>query len=148
MHKRWIAEKPVHMVTFGGRMQSSGVIYQSQYRPAHPFNIHYTWSGNPAKLIQVQHLIETVDKVWLDSHGATFLQDIKAEIYDLQRRWSIKISNIRGIGKIFAFDVEDKNIRDEIVYFSRSNGFKVGLSGDRSIVFTPSILFTEVHYVK
>jgi 4-aminobutyrate aminotransferase/(S)-3-amino-2-methylpropionate transaminase len=148
MHKRWIAEKPVHMVTFGGRMQSSGVIYQSQFRPAHPFQIHSTWSGDPAKLIQVQHIVETVEKVWLDNHGATFLQGIKSELYDVQRRWDVRISNIRGIGKIFAFDVEDRNIRDEIVYASRCNGFKVGVYSDRSIVFTPSILFTEIHFAK
>jgi 4-aminobutyrate aminotransferase/(S)-3-amino-2-methylpropionate transaminase len=148
MHKRWVAEKPVHFVTFGNRMQLAGLFYQNQYRPVHPFQIHSTWNGDAVKLIQIQDIIDQLGREWMDAHGATFWQGIKAELIDVQRRWHVPISNIRGIGKIFAFDVEHHRLRDEIVEASRQNGFKVSKAGHKSIVFTPSLMFTEIHFAK
>lgn len=147
MHKNWNLEKPVHMVTFGGRMQISGLFHQRDFRPKYGNMINSTWNGEPAKLLQffdTMHQIKNVD--WADSHTATFWQACKAELLDLQRRGNIPISNIRGIGKIFAFDVEHELLRDEIVVHSRKSGFKVNPVGKHSIGFTPSLMFTEVHF--
>jgi 4-aminobutyrate aminotransferase/(S)-3-amino-2-methylpropionate transaminase len=148
MHKRWVADKSVHMVTFGNRMQLSGLFYQSQYRPKYPYQVMSTWNGDAVKLLQVQDIIDQMGKEWMDNHGATFWQGIKGELMDLQRRWHVPISNIRGIGKIFAFDFEHGRIRDEVHEASRQNGFKIGKVGDRSLLFTPSLMFTEVHFAK
>jgi 4-aminobutyrate aminotransferase/(S)-3-amino-2-methylpropionate transaminase len=148
MHKRWVADKPVHMVTFGNRMQLAGLFYQNQFRPKYPYQVFSTWNGDAIKLQQVNDIIHQLGKEWMDNHGATFWQGIKGELLDLQRRWQVPINNIRGIGKIFAFDLEHSRVRDEIVEASRQNGFKVGKAGTKSIVFTPSLMFTEVHFAK
>jgi 4-aminobutyrate aminotransferase/(S)-3-amino-2-methylpropionate transaminase len=148
IHQRWQAEKPVHMVTFGNRMQFAGILYQNQFRPRYAFQIHSTWNGDAVKLLQVSDIIDQLGKEWMDNHGATFWQGIRGELQDLQSKWNVPISNIRGIGKIFAFDLEHSKIRDEVHEASRQSGFKIGKAGSNSLVFTPSLMFTEVHFAK
>jgi 4-aminobutyrate aminotransferase/(S)-3-amino-2-methylpropionate transaminase len=149
MHRKWNLEKPVHMVTFGGRMQIAGLFHQKQFRPKYGNMINSTWNGDIVKLLQFFDTYHQVtSKDYIDAHSDQFWQCIKAELLDLQRIGHIPISNIRGIGKIFAFDVQHKILRDEIVINSRNNGFKVNPIGDLTIAFTPSLLFTEVHFAK
>lgn len=154
MHANWNLEKSVHMVTFGGRMQISGVFYQQDLRANKRNNLELTSmlptsEEDPVKLIQFFHTHDMVYKVdWLDTHCSQFTETIKAELFDLQRRLHIKIDNIRGIGKIFAFDVVSRSLRDEIVLLSRNNGFKVNPIGDKTIGFTPSLMFTEIHFAR
>ena len=49
---------------------------------------------------------------------------------------------------MFAFDVKSKTLRDELVELSRNNGFKVNPLGDKTIGFTPSLLFSEIHFAR
>jgi 4-aminobutyrate aminotransferase/(S)-3-amino-2-methylpropionate transaminase len=148
LHSSWNLEKPVHMVTFSGRMQASGLYYQPEFRPRLGGQIHSTWNGDPVKILLLEDTSRFVKKFWLDTHAAQFMQSVKAELFDLQRKWSVRIYNIRGIGKIFAFDVEHKHLRDEIVNRSRDSGFKVSPLGDLTIAFTPSLMFTEIHLAR
>jgi 4-aminobutyrate aminotransferase/(S)-3-amino-2-methylpropionate transaminase len=149
MHTSWNLERPPHIVTFGGRMQVAGLFYQKEFRPKYGNMINSTWNGDVTKLLQFFHTHHQITKIdWIDAHTQQFWQACKAELLDLQRRSKIPISNIRGIGKIFAFDVEHQMLRNEIVQTSRSNGFKVKPLNTNTICFTPSLLFTEVHLAK
>ena len=104
---------------------------------------------DPNKLIQFFQTHEMVYKVdWLDTHCSQFTETVKAELFDLQRKWNVRIENIRGVGKMFAFDVASKTLRDEIVQLSRDSGFKVNAIADKTIGFTPSLLFTEIHFAR
>lgn len=146
MHTSWNLEKPPHIVTFGGRMQIAGCFYQKEFRPKYGNMINSTWNGDVVKLLQFFDTYDQIKSDWVDSHTQQFWQGCKAHLLDLQRLSKFPISNIRGIGKIFAFDVEHRLLRDEIVKISRNNGFKVGSVKDHTIYFTPSLLFTEVHF--
>lgn len=148
MHTSWSLEKPVHMVTFGGRMQVSGLYYQPEFRPKLGSQIHSTWNGDPVKMQLLQDTSNFVRSFWVDTHAAQFMQSTKAELLDIQRKSSTKIFNIRGIGKIFAFDVEHEILRDELVARSRDAGFKVNPISTNTIAFTPSLMFTEVHLAR
>jgi 4-aminobutyrate aminotransferase/(S)-3-amino-2-methylpropionate transaminase len=148
IHQKWLAEKPVHMVTFGNRMQFAGLLYQKQFRPKYAWQIHSTWNGDAIKLLQVHDIIDQMGKNWIETHSSNFAKTIQNELSDIQKKWNVPISNIRGIGKIFAFDLENAKLRDEVYEASRQNGFKVGKAGSKSIVFTPSLLFTEIHFAK
>lgn len=149
MHSQWNLEKPVHMTTFANRMQVSGLFYQPQFRPKYGNMINSTWNGDIAKLTQLKDTIHQITKIdWLDAHCAQFSQSCKAELFHLQKQWNTKISNIRGIGKIFAFDVEHQVLRDELVNISRENGFRINKVGKHTLAFTPSLMFTEVHLAR
>ncbi len=149
MHSKWKLEKPAHFVTFGGRMQVAGFFYQKQFRPKYGNMINSTWNGDAAKLLQFFDTYDQISRIdWIDAHSEQFWQAAKAELLDLQRRAKIPIMNIRGIGKIFAFDVEHQMLRNEIVHASRDKGFKVNPMNSTTISFTPSLLFTEVHLAR
>lgn len=154
MYLNWNLEKTPHFVTFGGRMQIAGVFYQQELRANkhnNPDLSHIVCSSeeDPNKLIQFFQTHEMVYKVdWLDTHCSQFTETVKAELIDLQRKWNVRIENIRGIGKMFAFDVASKTLRDEIVQLSRDSGFKVNPIADKTIGFTPSLLFTEIHFAR
>jgi hypothetical protein len=85
-------------------------------------------------------------KDWIDLHSSDFFSSIFTEFNQIKRRVKFNINNLRGVGKMFAFDVDHKLLRDEIVYMARKRGFKITAFGDNSIVFTPCLLFTEVHF--
>ncbi len=154
LYSNWNLEKSPHFVTFGNRMQIAGVFYQQELR-ANKYNnpdlSHLLCSSeeDPNKLIQFFQTYDMVYKVdWLDTHCSQFTETVKAELFDLQRKWNVRIDNIRGIGKMFAFDVASRTLRDEIVQLSRDHGFKVNPIGDKTIGFTPSLLFTEIHFAR
>lgn len=147
MHTNWNNEKPVHIVTFAGRMQISGMFMQGQYRARHSSQIASTWGGDAVKMQTFAKLFYLVNnKDWLDTHSAQFFMSVKAELLQTLRFVSFKISNIRGIGKIFAFDVDHLLLRDELVLLARNAGFKVNPLGTRTIGFTPSLLYAEFHF--
>lgn len=148
-HTNWNNEKPVHMVTFAGRMQISGLFLQSKYRARHASQIVSTWNGDVTKILTFSKLFWLVNnKDWIDTHSAQFMMSIKAELADTMRHTSFKISNVRGIGKIFAFDVDHQLLRDELVLLARDAGFKVNPLSQKTIGFTPSLLFAEFHFTK
>ena len=146
-HIGWNSEKTPHMVTFGGRMQISGLYYHHSYRPKVGGVIASTWNGDPVKILLFNRLHDVIhNKDWIDAHCPMFSQSVKSELFHLQRLAKFKISNIRGVGKIFAFDVNHKKLRDEIVETGRNRGFKVMPLADTTIGFTPSLLFAEFHF--
>lgn len=149
----WVSEIEPDFVIFGGRMQLSGCFYKNDIinleelerknisLPSFDLNV------DTAKLNSLLLLNKEVyDRDWLDLHCNDFISSVKSEIDEIKQKSRLSIKNFRGIGKMFAFDVDHRLIRDEIVSLSNYNGFKVGSLGDKTIVFTPSLLFTEVHF--
>ena len=49
VHTNWNSEKTPHLVTFGGRMQISGLYYHHSYRPKVGGVVASTWNGDPVK---------------------------------------------------------------------------------------------------
>lgn len=149
MHTNWNSEKPVHITTFAGRMQMSGLFMQPQFRAKHAGQIVSTWNGDAVKLQTFAKLFYLVNnKDWIDTHSAQFFMSVKAELQQVMRLTSFRLSNIRGIGKIFAFDVDHRLLRDELVMLARNSGFKVNPLGVKTIGFTPSLLYAEFHFTQ
>jgi 4-aminobutyrate aminotransferase/(S)-3-amino-2-methylpropionate transaminase len=149
IHTNWNSEKPVHIVTFAGRMQASGLFMQRQFRAKHSGQIMSTWTGDILKLQMLRKLFYLVhEKDWIDTHSSQFMQSVRAEMNQSKRKFKFKVHNTRGIGKMFAFDVDHKLLRDEIVQLSIANGFKVNPQGSTTIGFTPSLLFAEFHFAQ
>ncbi len=147
MHTSWNSEKPAHIVTFAGRLQMSGMFMKAGYRTRHASQICSTWNGDAVKLLTFARLFYLVhNKDWIDTHSSQFFMSIRAEMQDTMRKTCFKINNLRGIGKIFAFDVEHQLLRDELIIMARNAGFKVHSMGAKTIGFTPSLLFAEFHF--
>lgn len=150
---QWVLEQSPEIVVFGGRMSLSGIYYNRNIISS-PSNIEekgfkFNLSSSPnlmhfERLMTLKHMVYDID--WLDLHCTNFHSSLKTEFNEIRENACFKVLNPRGKGKIFAFDVEHRLIRDEIVSKAKEKGFKFGVAGDKTIVFTPSLLFTEIHF--
>lgn len=146
----WCSEKAPDAVVFGGRMQVSGFFHKRnlidlEMLEGLKFNIRA--KPDLFKLNYLNLLKKNVyKKDWIDLHSSDFFSSIFTEFNDIKRKVKFNINKIRGVGKMFAFDVDHKLLRDEIIYMARKRGFKISGLGDTTIVFTPCLLFTEVHF--
>lgn len=150
----WCSEIQPDAVVFGGRMQISGVFYQrslvgSLEELQTKANIEIKINST-VDLLQFQKfslLKEIVYEVdWLDLHTNNFASSIRTEFNEIQSKSFVDYQNVRGKGKIIAFDVAHTILRDEIVCLALRKGIKLGYLGDRTIIITPSLLFTEIHF--
>mmetsp|Transcript_41771 Transcript_41771/g.43774 ORF Transcript_41771/g.43774 Transcript_41771/m.43774 type:complete len:479 (+) Transcript_41771:26-1462(+) len=151
-HSSWCSEIPADIVVFGGRMQLSGFFHKRDLvdlEQLENLGLRFNILGKP-DLTKLNYLLilknEAYNKQWLDLHGSDFMAGVRTELNEVQKKSPIKISNVRGMGKMFAFDVEHRILRDEIVYECRKHGIKIGTYGETSLLFTPSLIFTEVHF--
>ena len=148
----WCSEEIPDIVVFGGRMQLSGFYHGRDLIDMEVLDekrIEFNFNSKPdlGKLNYLQILHNQVyEKDWLDLHCSDFMSSIKTEINEINKYGHFKINNLRGVGKMFAFDVDSRLVRDEIIILARREGFKISGSGENTIVFTPSLLFTEVHF--
>lgn len=149
----WCSEITPDIVVFGGRMQISGFFYRrgliesldSLKEAGINFNINS--SVNLLKVKQL-HLIHKMvyDTDWLDLHSNNFYSSVMTEFSEIQQYCKFKILNVRGQGKLIAFDVEHKILRDEILDLALQKGIKLNKHGDNTILLTPCLLFTEIHF--
>ena len=145
-HYNWCTELSPDIVVFGGRMQVSGFFHKPDL-VSEDLPLKLKAKPDISKLTYLLQLKDEVyKKNWHDLHATDFISSIKTEFNEIKRNSYFEIKNLRGVGKMFAFDVDHRLLRDEIVFLSRNKGFKVGISGDTTIVFTPSLVFTEVHF--
>lgn len=145
-HYNWVSEKKPSIVTFGGRTRLNGFFTTAEYKEFVNETDLFGHSAEINDVLLFDKLGEIgVKKDWLDLHNSSFKSSFRTEMDKLQSKLEFKVSNIRGEGKIFGFDVHSKKLRDEIVWKGRDRGFKVNPKGDRTIGFTPSLLFAEFH---
>lgn len=150
---QWCLEQTPDIVVFGGRMNVKGLFYSrnliTSIEDLNEIGLNYKLKGhadilNFKRLMELKKCVYNLD--WLDMHCSNFFSSVKTEFADLKGKTMFNILNFRGKGKIFAFDVEHEVLRDEIIHLAELNGFKISPMGRVSIVFTPSLMFTEIHF--
>jgi 4-aminobutyrate aminotransferase/(S)-3-amino-2-methylpropionate transaminase len=136
-HEHWNLDNPPDIVTFGKKMQIAGYFSTIKYRPDNLFQIYNTWMGDSlrilltneiGKIINEENLLERINDV------GKYIMD---QLYMLENKH--KISNVRGIGTLCAFDVEDsKTFLTKML----NAGINVGVCGTNSIRLRPSLTLT------
>ncbi len=150
---QWCLEGNPDMVVFGGRMFLNGLFYSrniiSSPSEIETKGILFNLNAHPDMLnyLRLKELRKMVyDYDWLDLHCSNYIASVKTEFNEIIAKAHFNIESVRGKGKILAFDVEHKLLRDEIVNKAIEKGIKLNPIGDRTIAMTPSLLFTEVHF--
>lgn len=150
---QWCLEATPDMVVFGGRMFLNGLFYNrniiSSPSELEKNGILFNLNANPDMLnyLRLKELRKMVyDSDWLDLHCSNYIASVKTEFNEIISKAHFKIQNVRGKGKILAFDVEHRLLRDELLNIASMKGIKLNSLGDRTIAMTPSLLFTEVHF--
>lgn len=151
-HLYWCSEHAPDITVFGGRMQVSGFFHKRDLIDMDLLeekNMSFKFNAKP-DLAKLEYLFllkhDVYKKDWLDLHCSDFFSSVYTELNDIKNKSHIELKNIRGMGKMFAFDVQHKLVRDELIYRARTSGFKITGVGEKTVVFTPSLLFTEVHF--
>jgi 4-aminobutyrate aminotransferase / (S)-3-amino-2-methylpropionate transaminase len=139
-HESWDLLTPPDIVTFAKKMQVAGLYYKSSYVPSHPFRNFNTWMGNPLDILKAGVIIDYVDDHHLVDKVQMIGKDLIEELIEFDQ-----ISNVRGSGAFIAFDVENENIRNDIIEQMRNRGVLINGCGERTIRLRPMLIYEYEH---
>ena len=144
-HEAWGLEHPPDLVTFSKKMQIAGFYATADLAPELPYRIFNTWMGDPAKLIQLEAVLDEIEAENLldvvKSAGGTLLSGLER----LQAKYPNVLSNARGVGTLVAIDCDTPERRDALLRDLLQNGVDIGGCGTRTIRARPSLNFTSAH---
>lgn len=144
-HESWDLEVPPDMMSFGKKTQICGYYYTEELQMSLPYRIFNTWMGDPAKLLQLQAVIDVVDRDNLRQRARDTGDAILAGLLDIESRFSDLAMNARGQGTLCAIDFADTVSRDMVVSRLRDSGVLVGGCGDRTLRLRPPLTLTQHH---
>jgi 4-aminobutyrate aminotransferase/(S)-3-amino-2-methylpropionate transaminase len=137
-HEHWNLDTPPDIVTFSKKMQIAGYFTTTKYIPEHSFQIFNTWLGDPLRIL----LINEIGRIIQDDNLLQKVIDvgeyIMTELIKLEEQ--LLISNVRGIGTLCAFDVEDSQL---LAMKLLNEGVYIGICGENSIRLRPSLTLTK-----
>lgn len=144
-HEAWNLEHPPDVVTFSKKMQIAGFYAVADLAPELPYRIFNTWMGDPAKLVQLEVVLDCIEENNLldlvKSSGATLLEGLEK----LQAKFPKILSNARGVGTLVAVDADTPARRDAILHALLQDGVDIGGCGVSTIRARPGLLFTSAH---
>lgn len=144
-HEAWGLEHPPDIVTFSKKMQIAGFYAAADLAPELPYRIFNTWMGDPAKLIQLEVVLDCIEEHHLldvvKSAGETLLNGLR----ELQEKYPSILANARGVGTLVAIDCDTSARRDALLHALLQKGVDIGGCGSATIRARPGLLFTSAH---
>ncbi len=149
--KMWAHEHFVNpdIVSFGKKSQVCGCLVSEKIDEIEdnvfhvPSRINSTWGGNLADMVRFTRYLEIIDEERLVNNAAITGKYLLKKLQDLSQYYHGKISNVRGLGLMCAFDLTTPEERDKL----RKNCFQNGLiilgCGEKSIRFRPALNMTK-----
>jgi len=149
--KRWCAEhfavRP-DLIAFGKKSQTCGVmagprldeVAENVFRL--PSRINSTWGGNLADMVRSSYIMEIIEGDGLLEHATRIGTKFVEALESLAREQPL-ISAVRGRGMMIAFDLPDKDAREQFYRGLYEAGLLAIRSGERSIRFRPVLDFPE-----
>lgn len=134
--------------SFGKKSQQCGIIAGPRIDevPDNCFEkssrINSTWGGNLVDMVRATRVLEVVRDENLTANAAAqgqyWLDSMKA----MAGRFA-KVSNVRGLGLIMAFDLPTGEDRDQFLNKAMANGMMGLGSGDRTVRFRPHLALRQ-----
>ena len=144
-HEAWGLEHPPDLVTFSKKMQIAGFYATADLAPELPYRIFNTWMGDPAKLIQLEAVLDEIEEQNLldvvKSAGSTLLEGLER----LQAKFPSVLANARGVGTLVAVDCATTEMREKLLKDLLQGGVDIGGCGTSTIRARPSLTFTSAH---
>ena len=132
-------------MTFSKKMQIAGFYATADLAPELPYRIFNTWMGDPAKLIQLEAVLDEIEEQNLldvvKSAGSTLLEGLER----LQAKFPSVLANARGVGTLVAVDCATTEMRDKLLKDLLQGGVDIGGCGTSTIRARPSLTFTSAH---
>ena len=137
------------LVAFGKKAQVCGVMAGGRIEdiPDHVFEvssrINSTWGGNLTDMVRTQKVLEVIEDRDLIAAATTNGAHLLQRLHDLAGRHPDRIDNVRGRGLLCAFDLPNREQRDQLIAAARTDEHVLLLGcGERSIRFRPHLAVT------
>jgi len=144
---RWWAndywDNEADIVCYAKKAQACGYYYNEKFASNPNTRIFNTWMGEPLKLVMMNKIIDIVKRDNLLQNALTIGDQLMDGFKDLEKETDSFVNSVRGQGLFSAFDLDTGVNRDAVVQKAFANGLLIGPSGDKSIRFRPSLIFTE-----
>jgi 4-aminobutyrate aminotransferase/(S)-3-amino-2-methylpropionate transaminase len=145
-HEAWELAAPPDAVTFSKKMQLAGYYCTEALVPRDAYRIFNTWMGDPVRLLQLEAVLQCVERYGLVANAASTGQRLQAGLADIAARRPGAIAAVRGAGTLVAFDVPAGGAaRDALVAALRTRGVDIPVCGDATVRCRPGLFFTHRH---
>jgi L-lysine 6-transaminase len=150
--KMWAYEhfdfKP-DIVAFGKKTQVCGIMVGEKVDEIkdNVFNVsnrlNSTWGGNLVDMVRCQKYLEIIKEENLIKNAETQGKVLLKNLNELEEKHTDKISNIRGLGLMCAFDLKSSNKRDELKAKLIENDLIILGCGEKTIRFRPPLIISS-----
>lgn len=145
MHEHYDLEDGADIVTFSKKMLAGGLYHKQDLAPKHPARIFNTWVGEPSKLVLLEAVLDTIERDSLLARVQEVGDSMMLGLEDLSRKYPGILASARGKGTFCAVDCSSTERRDWIVGQMRTEGVHLGVCGDTTIRFRPTLTFSRHH---
>jgi L-lysine 6-transaminase len=104
--------------------------------------INSTWGGGLVDMVRARRILEIIERDHLIDHAARVGEWFLGELQALAVRRQDVMTNVRGRGLMWAFDLPSRAARDDAIKRLRLEHVLVLGSGERSIRFRPALNVT------
>ncbi len=115
------------IVTFAKKMQTGGYYYKDNLRVDAPYRIYNTWLGDPARILFLEAVLETIRKDNLIEMNKAVGEYMLTGLRKLCKDFPHLIGSARGLGTFLAVDGTESSVRDMIVSKMKNEGIYNGL---------------------
>ena len=127
-------------------MQLAGYYSTAELVPQAAYRIFNTWMGDPARLLQLEAVVDCVKRYGLVANAASTGAALKAGLEALAARFPKHVAAVRGTGTLVAFDVPGgPAARDALMGQLRLAGVDIPSCGENTIRARPGLFFTHRH---
>jgi L-lysine 6-transaminase len=134
------------MLAFGKKAQVCGVMAGPRLDEVPdncfrlPGRINSTWGGNLVDMVRATHYLRIIERDDLVGNAAAVGKELLKGLRELADAESL-ITAVRGRGLMLAFDLPDRECREEFYHGLYDLGLLAIRSGERSIRFRPALDF-------
>jgi len=144
-YEQWDLPTPPDFLTFSKKLLSGGYFCKKEFLPAQGYRIFNTWMGDPARLVLLKAVIDTIEKENLLERSKQAGDALIGGLRGLEQKYPDTIQDVRGVGTFCSFSCPTPAARDKLSGLARGHGLENGGNGDRSIRFRPALIFKEEH---
>lgn len=108
-----------------------------------PSRINSTFGGNMTDMWRFKLILDIIEQEQLAQNAATVGKYLLNKLHNLQEKYADKVSNVRGIGLMCAFDLPSTEERNKFIENARAHQLLILACGDQSIRFRPHLIVSE-----
>lgn len=149
--KFWASEYYVKpdIIAFGKKAQVCGIMVSDRIDDIEDnvfkvsSRINSTWGADLTDMVRSKFILDVIQNEKLVDNAARVGEHLKFQLEKIQKEFPQLISNVRGLGLMCSFDLEDKELRNKFMNHCYKNKLLILGCGEKSIRFRPPLIIKE-----